>query len=82
MAHMLGGACDVLYHGICRSGCQAYFSIILLLELFMGNYRNCKVRLTTRCHIHNIDGRGDRGQGALSRVVMGNVGQVGQIQGR
>jgi len=46
---MLGGACDVLYHGICRSGCQAYFSIILLLELFMGNYRNCKVGLTTRC---------------------------------
>ena len=49
MVHMLGGACDVLYHDIWRSGCQAYFSIILLLELFMGYYRVWKGRLTTRC---------------------------------
>lgn len=34
------------------------------------------------CHGHNIGGRGDRGQDALSRVVTGNVGQIGRIQDR
>jgi len=48
----------------------------------MDYYRDWKVGLTTRCHVHNIGGGADRGQDALSRVVTGKVGQVGQIQGR
>lgn len=44
--------------------------------------RALKGGLTTRRHGHNIGGKSDKGQDAPSRVTMGNVGQVGRIQGR